>query len=79
MNIEDADAPSVQERPAYSIAEWCVEARVSVALFFKEQRAGRGPYVAHAGRRTIVIESPHKFYRRRVREAASAQPRMEAV
>jgi len=59
-----------EDRPAYTINEWCFEARVSVPLYFKEQREGRGPRVAHMGRRTIITESPRAFYIRREREAS---------
>jgi len=61
-----------EDRAAYTIAEWCLVARVSVALYFKEQREGRGPHSAKMGRRTIITESPRRFFQRRDREAASA-------
>ena len=76
MNTEDIQ----EDKPAYTIPEWCLEAKVSVALYFKTQREGRGPRVAHMGRRAIIIESPRAFYRRLKLEAAPAEPRVtEAV
>jgi hypothetical protein len=60
-----------QDRPAYSIPEWCLEARVSPALYFKMQVTGRGPRTVHMGRRAIVIESPRAFYARLASESAS--------
>jgi hypothetical protein len=56
----------------YSIQEWCFASRISAPLFFKEKREGRGPRIAHVGRRTIVIESPCDYYSRIANEAESA-------
>jgi hypothetical protein len=60
------------DKTVYSIAEWCIAAKISPALYFKEKRGGRGPFVAHTGRRTIVIESPREYYGRITQEAESA-------
>jgi hypothetical protein len=66
-------------QPAYTIKEWCTAARFSEALYFKLQRQGRGPKVAHVNKRAIVRESPDEYFDRHEREAA-AQPRTgEAV
>jgi hypothetical protein len=70
---------STEDKPAYSIAEWCVEARVSPAFYFKEQKNGRGPDAAHMGRRTIVTESPRAYFKRLKATAASAPRNAEAI
>jgi hypothetical protein len=62
----------VDEKDVYSIAEWCVASKISTALYFKEKREGRGPRIAHTGRRTIVIESPREYYSRIAQDAESA-------
>jgi hypothetical protein len=49
----------------FTIAEWCQAAKISPALFYKEQRLGRGPRVAKVGRRTAIIESPFDYLARR--------------
>ncbi len=67
-----------EDRPAYSIAEWCVEARVSPALYFKEHKNGRGPAISHMGRRTVITESPRAYYTRLKVEAASSSRTAEA-
>jgi hypothetical protein len=61
------------DKLVYSIAEWCIAAKISPGLYFKEKREGRGPRVAHTGRRAIVIESPREYYRR------VAQPQVAEV
>jgi hypothetical protein len=72
MNREDPAAQAVDDndKAAYTINEWCFEARVSPALYFKEKREGRGPRVAHMGRRAIIVESPRAYYKRIERAAA---------
>ncbi len=68
------------EQVGFSIGEWCNATRISQAMFFKQRRLGRGPKVAHIGRRAIVVESPREYFDRLGREAESAQPRaLEAV
>jgi hypothetical protein len=69
----------IEDKPAYAISEWCVEARVSPAFYFKEHKNGRGPRTVHMGRRAIVTESPRAFFERLEREAAPALPIREAV
>jgi hypothetical protein len=69
---------SADEKPAvFSIQEWCFASRISPALFFKEQRNGRGPRTANAGRRTLVLESPLDYYSRVAQEAEAAQSPVE--
>jgi hypothetical protein len=70
------DTNTQQDRAAYTINEWCQEARISPPLFYKKRREGHGPRVVNWGRRTIVVEPPRAFYARLAREAASE---MEAV
>jgi hypothetical protein len=68
------------DKTVYAIAEWCIASKISPALYFKEKREGRGPRVAHTGRRTIVIESPREYYSRIAQDAESAHQRVtEAV
>jgi hypothetical protein len=55
-----------------TIREWCAAAKFSQALFFKLQRQGRGPKVAHVNKRVIVRESPPEYLNRCELEAASA-------
>jgi hypothetical protein len=62
-----------------TIREWCVDAKVSQALFFKLQRQRRGPKVAHVNKRVIVRESPPEYFDRRELEAASEPRVTEAV
>lgn len=66
------------DKTVYSIAEWCIAAKISPALYFKEKREGRGPRVAHTGRRTIVIESPREYYGRIAAQRATTSE-MEVV
>jgi hypothetical protein len=47
-----------------TIREWCAAAKISQALYFKIQRADRGPKVAQVGRRIIVRESPSEYLNR---------------
>jgi hypothetical protein len=65
------------DKTVYSIAEWCISAKISPALYFKEKREGRGPRVAHTGRRTIVIESPREYYSRIAQDAETAPPHFQ--
>jgi hypothetical protein len=68
------------DKTVYSIAEWCIASKISPALYFKEKREGRGPRIAHTGRRTIVIESPREYYSRLAHDAERAQSQVaEAV
>jgi hypothetical protein len=62
------------DKAAYAIKEWCAEAGISHATFFKELKIGRGPRVAHMGRRTIVLESPRAFLRGLARSQARKPP-----
>ena len=57
----------------YSIAEWCVASKISQAFYFKQKRKGRGPRIAHTGRRTLVIESPREYYSRIAQDADATQ------
>ncbi len=61
-----------------TIREWCAAAKFSQALFFKLQRQGRGPKVAHVNKRVIVRESPPEYLNRCELETASA-PRTAAA
>jgi hypothetical protein len=61
-----------------TIREWCAAAKFSQALFFKLQRQGRGPKVAHVNKRVIVRESPPEYLNRRELEAVSAPRIAEA-
>jgi hypothetical protein len=71
---------SADEKTAvYSIQEWCFAGKISPALFFKERRNGRGPRIAHAGRRILVLESPRDYFDRIAQEAESVQPRVTAA
>jgi hypothetical protein len=60
-------------KPSYRINEWCVEARISPSLYYKENRLGRGPLTANIGRRTLIVEAPRDFLERVRREAAESQ------
>ena len=53
-----------------TIREWCAAAKFSQALFFKLQRQGRGPKVAHVNKRVIVRESPPEYLNRCALEAS---------
>ena len=66
-----------EKQAVYSIQEWCFASRISAPLFFKERRNGRGPRVAHVGRRLLVLESPVDYYARL--EAESVQQLESAV
>jgi hypothetical protein len=68
-----------EDKAAYAINEWCVEARISPSLYFKEHKNGRGPFTANIGRRTIIVESPSAFFKRRERESASAGPAIREI
>ena len=59
----------IEDKPAYRIAEWCDEARVSPAFYYKEKRNGRGPESSNAGRCTIINELPRAYYKRLRAEA----------
>jgi hypothetical protein len=66
------------ERAAYRIKQWCAEAEISEAFFFKRQREGQGPRVADIGSRTLVIESPREYLERFAREPATRKAVREA-
>jgi hypothetical protein len=71
---------SADEKPAvFSIQEWCFASRISPALFFKEQRNGRGPRIARTGRRVLVLETPIDYYGRLAQEAETACERVAAT
>jgi hypothetical protein len=61
-----------------TIKEFCAGAKFSPALYFKRQRQGLGPKVAHVNKRVIVVESPREYLNRCELEAASA-PRTAKV
>jgi hypothetical protein len=71
--------PADEKPSVFSIQEWCFAARISAPLFFKERRNGRGPRVAHVGRRLLVLESPCDYFARLALEAESAQTRVLAT
>jgi hypothetical protein len=47
-----------------TVEGWCKDATISLPLYFKLRREGRGPITGQAGRRTPVLESPVQYYRR---------------
>jgi hypothetical protein len=64
----------LEEKDAYSIPEWSRRHNVSVQLFYKPQREGRGPAVMHIGRRTLIsAEAAAQWRRDRETEAAKSQ------
>jgi hypothetical protein len=65
-------------KAGFSINEWCFDAGFSPALYYKRQRQGHGPRVAHVGRRTIITEPAAEYLKRLELEAASA-PRIAGV
>jgi predicted DNA-binding transcriptional regulator AlpA len=68
------------EKAAYSIQEWAKRHSVSVPLFYKLQREGRGPRVIHIGRRTpISVEADAQWRKDREAESASVPAVREAV
>jgi hypothetical protein len=67
---------STNGKVGFSIPEWCESAGFSTALYFKRQKKGLGPRVAHVGRRSIVIEPVAEYYKRLEQEAASAPQRV---
>lgn len=42
---------------AYTVSEFCRQARISEGLYFKLQRQGQGPIVARVGRRVVITHS----------------------
>jgi hypothetical protein len=82
-NTESVPAPRKRRKPqpptggdavdAYSIAEFCRRhGGLSMDMFFKLQREGRGPQVMRVGRRTMItVEAARRW--RRAREAAAAK------
>jgi hypothetical protein len=70
----------IEEKDAYSIQEWAKRHDVSVPLFYKLQREGRGPRVMHIGRRTLIsAEAAAQWRREREAESAAVPAVREAV
>jgi hypothetical protein len=67
----------MQERDAYSVAEYCEREGFSSGYLYSEWRAGRGPvYMRNGDRRTISREAAADY--RREREAATLAARLAA-
>ena len=49
-----SDAIPLQDRLAWSIKEYCQLAGISVALYFKLQKAGKGPDTKKIAGRTLI-------------------------
>jgi hypothetical protein len=70
---------SANGKAGFSINEWCFDAGFSPALYYKRQKKGIGPRVAHVGRRTIITEPAAEYLKRLELEAASAPRIAEAA
>jgi hypothetical protein len=70
---------STQDRAGFSIKEWCLDAGISEALYYKRKRQGLiSPHEVQVNRRTVIIEPAHDYLSRLKAEAASAPPIGEA-
>lgn len=57
---------------AESIPEFCVRNRISMSLYFKIMRAGRGPRIMKIGHRTLISREAAEAWRRKC-EAETVQ------
>jgi hypothetical protein len=53
-------------REAFSVASFCEAYQVSVALFYKLLKEGRGPAVMKVGRRTLISRTAATEWEQRV-------------
>ncbi len=52
-----------KSRGSQSIAQFCKNNNISLAMYFKLQREGRGPAVMKVGRRSIISDASEDAWR----------------
>jgi hypothetical protein len=63
----------MQQRPSFTIENWCNTRGLSRSMFYKMQKAGKGPRLHYAGNKPLVSpEADDEWLREREREAAKA-------
>lgn len=70
--FDRAPSPPIEQQ-AFTIAEFCTAHRISQGLYFKLQRAGKGPRVMPLGASIrISVEAAREWRLAREREAVAA-------
>ena len=68
----------MEERDAYSVAEFSKRHGISVSFYFKEKAAGRGPREMRLGTRVLISKEAAAEWRRE-RERTSAAAKVAAA